>query len=386
MTTVQHSSTYRSHHTYNTALSIVHNSIKRTARLPRELLYSINHRFSHQDPHHLPTMKPLIAIPVTLLLALRSHRRQSLTPLGILAAVLTATLHALPESPLPFTLLITFFLLGTSATRVKHAEKALLTLSSSGSSGGEGPRTHVQVLANSICASALCLVEFVTRSDGPLAGRPCFDKGGGASWLDWCIMGCVANYAAVAADTLSSELGILAKGLPVLVTAPWRRVPKGTNGGVTGEGVFYGGAGAVAIGATSVMLVPFCEEWSAADKAMFVAAVGVWGTMGSLLDSLLGAWFQASVIDRRTGKVVEGSGGVKVKTKRRESVGEVVALRQRKAVEKGGEKDMLKGNAHESRFIGSGRDILDNNGINFLMATIMTAGGILMGEKLRRSS
>ena len=43
-----------------------------------------------------------------------------------------------------------------------------------------------------------------------------------------------------------------------------------------------------------------------------VIAVTVWGGLGSLLDSALGGWFQASVIDGRTGKVVEGIGGKKV--------------------------------------------------------------------------
>lgn len=38
--------------------------------------------------------------------------------------------------------------------------KARLTLSSSGASGGEGPRTHIQVLANSVVASVLILLHY----------------------------------------------------------------------------------------------------------------------------------------------------------------------------------------------------------------------------------
>ncbi len=44
------------------------------------------------------------------------------------------------------------------AFQVKHEVKAQLTLGSSGASGGEGARTHVQVLANSVVASALILL------------------------------------------------------------------------------------------------------------------------------------------------------------------------------------------------------------------------------------
>lgn len=38
--------------------------------------------------------------------------------------------------------------------------KARLTLSASGTSGGEGPRTHIQVLANSVVASILVLLHY----------------------------------------------------------------------------------------------------------------------------------------------------------------------------------------------------------------------------------
>lgn len=44
--------------------------------------------------------------------------------------------------------------------QVKHDVKARLTLSSSGASGGEGPRTHIQVLANSVMASVLILLHY----------------------------------------------------------------------------------------------------------------------------------------------------------------------------------------------------------------------------------
>lgn len=43
-----------------------------------------------------------------------------------------------------------------------------------------------------------------------------------------------------------------------------------------------------------------------------VIAVTMWGGLGSVLDSALGGWFQASVVDGRTGKVIEGTGGKKV--------------------------------------------------------------------------
>lgn len=346
-------------------------------------------------------MKAAVAVPVTALVLIRSYRRQSLTVPGLIAAGLTATLHALPESSLPFTLLLTFFTLGTSATKVKHREKAKLTLSSSGSSGGEGPRTHIQVLANSACASVLCLLEYLTRQNHSWASsllttNSCFTLSSSSTtsrYLTWCLIGSIANYAATAADTLSSELGILSTSTPILITAPWRRVPRGTNGGITLAGVLYGSLGAAAIAATSLLLLPFCPgEWSVRERTLLAAAVTAWGTLGSLLDSLLGALLQASVVDRRTGKVVEGAGGIRVLTHRRtSSAGSAsgVDQKQQPRLRKEGGKEVLGGSdkgSQESRFVGSGRDILDNNGINFLMAAIMTVGGIVAAEQLSKAA
>lgn len=104
-------------------------------------------------------MQPYIAIPATAALVYRAYSRKSLTPAGILAAFLTAVIHALHPSSVPFMLLVGFFLGGTTATKVKHDIKERLTISASGAAGGEGSRTHIQVLANSGMASLLILAQ-----------------------------------------------------------------------------------------------------------------------------------------------------------------------------------------------------------------------------------
>ena len=53
-------------------------------------------------------------------------------------------------------------------------------------------------------------------------------------------------------------------------------------------------------------------EWSGQKVFLLIAAVTFWGGLGSLLDSFLGGFLQASVVDARTGKVIEGIGGKKV--------------------------------------------------------------------------
>lgn len=206
------------------------------------------------------------------------------------------------------------------------------------------------------------------------------------------------NYAAVAADTFSSELGILSKSPPRLITSPTLRVvPPGTNGGVTLTGLLAGVLGAFIIAVTSALFVPFCaESWSIPERGLFVVAVTVCGTLGSLLDSLLGGLLQASVVDKRSGKVVEGSGGRKVLVQpgstasatgsdarkydsdihATESVANAVsgwASRTRRSPAKVASAEEV---AHGSRKIESGYDILDNNAVNVLMAALMSVGAM----------
>ncbi|KAI9821819.1 MAG: hypothetical protein M1827_002401 [Pycnora praestabilis] len=365
-------------------------------------------------------MKAYVAVPATLALVYRAWSRNSLTPFGIFVAAATAIVHALHPWSIFFALLVVFFLGGTTVTKIKHDVKAQLTHSSSGASGGEGPRTHTQVLANSIVASVLIIFharQLRLNSGYRDADDLCWSRRG-----DLLVVGIIANYAAVAADTFSSELGILSKSPPRLITsASFRIVPPGTNGGVTGFGLLAGLMGSFTIAITSALLLPFCDTksgismgsnkampkiglqedlpWGYGEKVLFVAAVTVWGGAGSLLDSILGGWLQQSVIDVRTGKVIEGDGGRKVLVTGAGSLhhkkqAEISSATGSEAENQGGQikknssaaketlgKRTFDGGSHErqpSRKVESGVGILDNNAVNLLMALTMSAGGIVL--------
>jgi uncharacterized membrane protein len=94
-----------------------------------------------------------------------------------------------------------------------------------------------------------------------------------------------------------------------------REVPPGTNGGVTATGLGAGLLGSFIVSATSAAVLPFCASAGLKDRALWTIAMTVWGALGSVLDSVLGGLLQASVVDKRTGKVVEGSGGRKVSSR-----------------------------------------------------------------------
>ncbi|KAG6009041.1 hypothetical protein E4U21_003372 [Claviceps maximensis] len=364
-------------------------------------------------------MLPIIAVPATLALILRAWSKNSLTPAGLFAATLTAIAHASHPWNLPFALLAVFFLAGTRVTHIKENAKATLTLHSKGSSGGEGPRTHVQVFANSLMASVLSVAhgyqlrKRVAAYADPSTPNPqnsiCYSWGG-----DLLVIGIIANYAAVAADTFSSELGILSRSQPRLITSlTLRKVPPGTNGGVTLLGLAAGCLGSMVIVAASMVFLPTCTAettpslgggapWTLAQRRLFMGGMVVWGTLGSVLDSFLGAIFQRSVRDVRSGKIVEGEGGNRVlvsasapKTAVRTAAGasgaadgaengkqdafvanesvESAKRRLDKNIQLG--KPSL-GDQAPSRVVESGWDLLDNNDVNFLMASTMSVGAM----------
>ncbi|KAI1463489.1 integral membrane protein DUF92-domain-containing protein [Daldinia caldariorum] len=375
-------------------------------------------------------MKAVIAVPATLALVYRAYSHNSLTPLGIVTAALTAAAHAVHPWNLPFVLLCVFFLAGTRVTKIKANVKAGLTLHSQGSTGGEGPRTHVQVLANSLMGSILTLLhayQLSARRDAAVINKEvpdgsfCYRWGG-----DLLVLGVIANYAAVCADTFSSELGILSRTPPRLITSfSLRRVPPGTNGGVTLWGLFAGFLGSVIIVTSALLFLPFCGEdtkgnvgggksWTTGQKVTLACALSLWGALGSLLDSLLGGWFQRSVRDVRSGKIVEGEGGSRVLTslsgtepyKRQDMKVNASTATKASILHGEGEnavesrtdpsqvvvgdsskdpydpKDKHRishfGDRKPTRVTESGFDLLDNNDVNFLMAFTMSVGAVVI--------
>lgn len=215
------------------------------------------------------------------------------------------------------------------------------------------------------------------------------------------------NYAAVAADTFSSELGILSKAKPFLITAPWRTVPHGTNGGVTTTGLAAGMYGSLLMSLVAMFLLPFCWEWSSQDSMRFAFSITFAGIAGTLLDSLLGALLQASVVDVHSGRIIEGEGGRKVlihsKTplhlkKSAELRSGVISNEQgkdsiakssgvdldesvqatRTMQKAGADGTAVAGGQHESRKMAAGNDLLDNNAVNILMAASISLGSMLI--------
>lgn len=191
----------------------------------------------------------------------------------------------------------------------------------------------------------------------------------------------MAAYATAAADTFASELGILSTSMPVLLPSLLvgrvRRVPPGTNGGVTSVGVLASTLGACLLGLTAMFTIPLCDgtdevmearaafvdygtdlngldmnsrRWSLWSRLGLVVVLTAVGVTGGLMDSLLGAWTQASVVEERSGKVVESDHGGKV---------------------------LFKAQGKGGRQIVVGRDWLSNNGVNMATGLVMAVSTLL---------
>jgi uncharacterized protein (TIGR00297 family) len=155
--------------------------------------------------------------------------------------------------------LLAVFVLTYVATKIGRAKKERL-----GTAESKRGRNAAQVAAN-LGVAALVASNF---------HRPFHEPQHAASFA---LLFALAPLAEAAADTVSSEIGSVFGGEPYLLI-PIRRVPAGTDGGVTVVGTTAGILAALIVAAVSL----YRDNW-------LLAAVVPGATVGFLFDSLLGA-------------------------------------------------------------------------------------------------
>jgi uncharacterized protein (TIGR00297 family) len=161
-------------------------------------------------------------------------------------------------------LLMAFFVSSSVLSRLFGRQKS--ALAEKFSKGHR--RDWGQVLANGGLGAALAILHWIFPA---------------AEWIWAAFAGAMA---AVNADTWATELGVLSKKAPRLVST-FQPVERGTSGGVTLLGTL-----AALGGAAFVALVALLFNWKESGWELLVAAV-LGGVAGSYFDSLLGATVQA---------------------------------------------------------------------------------------------
>ena len=145
-------------------------------------------------------------------------------------------------------LIFVFLILGLLSTKYKHEYKKKMGIY-------EGTRSVKNVISNGI-------VPFVMAAFGNYAGF-------------------IGSIAVATADTLASEVGVVDK-YPRLITT-FKKVPPGTDGGISPLGTAAGIVGAGIIGIFAYILGISADPFNALKIAVIA------GTFGCFVDSILGA-------------------------------------------------------------------------------------------------
>lgn len=183
-----------------------------------------------------------------LFIALFGLESESLTIKGAFSAILLAYIILLRQSLSWFLILFTFYVLGTFVTKWKGKKKKRHSLI-------QKTRGPWNVIGNGGIAILMSLL-------GGVVG----------------LVGFISVVATATSDTISSELGVLSKSKPRMITN-FRKAEPGTNGAITLYGTLLGSLGALVIGLVSLIEI---------DLTIVIVST-LAGTIGCFADSYFGA-------------------------------------------------------------------------------------------------
>lgn len=269
-----------------------------------------------------------MAILIASALSTNGYKKKSLDYSGSISAFIIGFLTFLFSYRFGL-ILILFYYSSSKFTKFKQEYKA--SIEEDYHIGGQ--RNWKQVLASSLLATCIALIYFIIcgedqnisfTSDNKIISNTSTPDDAVMSsdknlitilWKTisihkhminsylWIIY--IAHYATANADTWSSELGVLSKSNPRLVTTLFfTEVPKGTNGGMSVVGTIAGAGGGLFIGFIYwFMSVNIYDVINLDVQAIVKVLVSqspvllyslLCGVVGSLIDSILGATLQVT--------------------------------------------------------------------------------------------
>jgi len=207
-----------------------------------------------------------------------------------------------------FAALFTFFSICNKATKFRSDKKTSLNSNYK----TESRRNAMQVIANGLLPSLFSALYVIDCGTGE---RPIdFTRDYKATSYTIAIL---ASLCCSCGDTLASELGtVLGNSKKVFHITQWKLVPKGTNGGISLFGTLASAFGGFAIGLAFYVTLKFTTFTSKKHLAIvydrflmppqwpIIIIASFSGFLGSLIDSILGGYFQYSGFNRKTQSVV----------------------------------------------------------------------------------
>jgi uncharacterized protein (TIGR00297 family) len=229
----------------------------------------------------------IISIIMVAISAPVAYKAKFLDKFGTIAAAILGLAVGISVGPVLLGLLILFLIVNSLFTKLGYVRKAL----KGAAEPKGGARTWKSVAANGVFAAVFAILEYLYHSD-------------------ILAVGFMTSIAVASADTTSTEIGLLSKAKPRLITN-LSRVAPGTSGGVTTLGILGGVIGAIIIGVAGFFVFQYANLRYTlpngyldgplkinfdADPATYLLAVSLGGFAGALFDSLLGAVAQAKYV------------------------------------------------------------------------------------------
>ncbi len=207
-------------------------------------------------------IKFIYSISITILLAHLIKRKGYLDNKGILASSIMSFIILIGTNINWLILLILFLVLGSLVSKIGKSKKNKIGVC-------ETKRSINNVLANGLVAVLMILLNLL-----------------GIIPYNIELLGYIGAIAAGTSDTFSSELGILSKEQPVLITT-FKKINPGEDGGITFWGTVFGIFGSFIIGLfASILFNNIHLIWIATISGLF----------GNIMDSLAGALFERKKI------------------------------------------------------------------------------------------
>lgn len=207
----------------------------------------------------------LLYLFIAMIILLIAYKTKSISLDGMVAAILTAMVLYALGGPYLGVGLLTFFILGSIISKIKNDSKK----------EGEKIQEHsaarnwVQVLSNSLPASILMWLSLLLPEQQSILLLLSFGV-----------------FSAAAADTFSSEIGMLSTG-KVYDIITFKPVKNGVSGGVTIIGLMAGLLGSFLLSLLAIKLFSWHD----------ILFITILGFIGSIIDSVLGSILQRKYVN-----------------------------------------------------------------------------------------